>query len=372
MAVSQDSPVTAIQGIGAAHATRLASLAVCGVFDLLRLTASQLHAAFTGVASYDQARSWRAMASLLQVEAVTPQWAEGLVRGGVDSVAELASKDIAEVQDILTKARDEGLVPDVPKASESAIMIRDAAVIQHTGTLTLTVRAPDQRPCVGATASLGRTAATTDERGRVRLIRIPAGPPTPLRIEHPDFRTLLIADPPISWDYLATSVHVLTMDPGTDPVESQPLRLSEYDGDELPVPGNQPTREETLSADELREGDLLVVSRFYESAPDVRLASVLRDYVNGEFLTHQYRVPTALFQSPPRLGEAYVYRNGAFKLSAFTIDRVRHYRIRRRLAKAFSGRPAPTDPADIRKDIQDRLEWLADHGGLSGYVRLRI
>jgi len=372
MVINPDSPVTVIEGIGSSSAEALASIGVFNVFDLLRGTVAQLHSAVNHFASEMQVSKWRDMSSLLQIVEVTPQWAEGLTSGGIDSIGELASKNVEDVQDILTKAQDDGLIPDVPTVSQIAAMIRDATVIQHTGVLTLTVRNQDDASVVGATASIGTISSNTDQRGRVRIIRIPLGSPIPLRIEHEDYGTLLIDNPPIIPDHLAIGVTVLVMPNPGDSEDSSTHHLSEYNGDELPVPGNHPRKEVTLSAGELREGDLLEVRHFYKLASDVQLVSMLKDYRNGEFIAYQYRVPISSFESPPKLRNAYVFRNGSFLPFTLTMDRLHNYKIRRRMVKAFSDRPAPTNLAEAMEGIVDRLTFLAENGGLKGFARLRI
>lgn len=371
MAIDSNSPITIIEGIGPSRAEALASIDVFNIFDLLRCTVLQLHETVRDTAPKEQVQLWWNMASMLQVEEVNPQWAEGLVRGGIDSIGKLASKQIEDIQTVLAKAKDKRLIPNVPTITQIFSMIRDAVVIQHTGVLTLTIRNPDGNPVVNATTSIGRISQKTDERGRVRLLRIPFGPPTPLRIEHEDYGTLIINNPQINFDHLLIGVTVLNM-PNRGDDSSSIQSLSEYNGDELPLPGSQPRKEITLSANELREGDLLRIHRFYKSTSDVQLISMLRDYVNGEFIIYQYRVPISSFNLPPKPRDIFVYRNSSFLPFLVTLDRFRSYKIRRQLVKKFSSLPKPSNRSEMIQDLQERIKFFTEKKGFKGYVRLKI
>ena len=108
-----------------------------------------------------------------------------------------------------------------------------------------------------------------------------------------------------------------------DPEDVSTVNLSEYLGDELPHPMGQVHREVSLEATDLREGDLLLASRFYKRTPDIMLVSLLKDFKKGEFITYQYKAPLSMFSLQPKLGNAFIYRSGAFKTVKFSIDRIR-------------------------------------------------
>ncbi len=79
----------AIEGIGPAIEQRFRQVAVFTVYDPLRASASRLGTVVSALASFDAVRSWRQMATLLEAEAVTPQWAEALVKSGIASRSDL-------------------------------------------------------------------------------------------------------------------------------------------------------------------------------------------------------------------------------------------------------------------------------------------
>jgi hypothetical protein len=369
MATDPASPVSLIEGIGPAHAEALASIHVFHVFDLLRCSVAQLHAAVKSRASEDQVLAWQSMASLLQVKGMTAQWAEALCRGGIGTINELASQELEGLQATFQRALNNHLLRDLPTANQLAAMMRDAAIISCCGTLTLTLRDQAGNPISGAKARIGVHSGQTDAHGRVRLTRLPMGVGLPLIVEHNRFAVLAISNPPICADNQAIGVHVLTLPEADKAGVDEPMQLSEYKGDILPLGKGKPIRIALASQKEIREEDLLCVSSFYKRTADVKLVSLLKDYVLGEVIVHAYRVPRAAFAMPPKLGDAYIYRGGYFIPRKHTVDSINRYKRRRAMAEAFAMAPTPVTSDDKLLDLEKRIHWLETHAGLYGHAR---
>ena len=369
MATDPAAPVSLIEGIGPVHTEALAAIRVVHVFDLLRCSVAQLHAAVKARASDDQVRSWQCMASLLQVEGMTAQWAEVLCRGGMGTINELASQDLESLQAIVQRAVDNHQLRDLPTANQLAAMIRDAAIICCSGTLTLTLRDRAGNPVSGAKARIGVHSAQSDAHGRVRLTRLPMGVGLPLLVEHENFAVLAVSNPPICADNQALGVHVFTLPEAGEADVEEPMPLSEYKGDTLPLGTGKPIRVALASQKEIREADLLCVSSFYKTIADVKLVSLLKDYVLGEVIVHAYRVPGAAFAVPPKLGDTYVYRAGHFIPRKHTVDSINRYKRRRAMAEAFAMAPTPVTSDDMLLDLEKRIRWLETHEGFYGHAR---
>ena len=65
--VDISTPVSAIEGIGPVAAGALANAGVWTVFDLLGVPFNAIRQAVGSIASTDEVRAWRRMATLLQV-----------------------------------------------------------------------------------------------------------------------------------------------------------------------------------------------------------------------------------------------------------------------------------------------------------------
>src|SRR5262249_12790249 len=147
------------------------------------------HRVVAAVASLDEVRRWRRMAVLLEVAAVTPQWAEALVKGGVLTLVDLSHLGLAELETLFTAARTARTIPDVPTHDQMAAMLADAARLTFAGAITGTVRDRSGRPVADATVTAGAASATTDARGRFRLRRLLLGRDVSVSISKASYRT---------------------------------------------------------------------------------------------------------------------------------------------------------------------------------------
>jgi hypothetical protein len=108
------------------------------------------------------------MARLLQVEEMTAPWAEALCRGGIGTLNELARQEFEALQALFKRAAEKHLTRDRPTAYQLTAMIKDAAIICCSGTITLTVRDRAGHPVRGAKARIGVHSGETDGQGRVQ------------------------------------------------------------------------------------------------------------------------------------------------------------------------------------------------------------
>ena len=119
MAVAFDTPVSAIEGIGPSIENLLRPKGVHTVYDLLRAPSPALHEVVADVASLQQVRSWRQMASLLEVATMTPQWAEALVKARTTSISELRRRHLTEVRSMFAEAREAHSIKTFPPTTKS-------------------------------------------------------------------------------------------------------------------------------------------------------------------------------------------------------------------------------------------------------------
>ena len=364
MAVSPAEPVTIIEGIGPAAADALKAVNVYAVFDLLRGQVEPIHEAVQALASEAEVSSWRAMASLLQVAEVTPQWAEALARGGVTTVERLFGKSLSELQTLFTQAKDQGIIPDLPSPDQLAEMLKDAAVIRHTGSLTGTLRDREANPVSGATVRVGSVAQQSDERGRFRLIRIPLGAPLPLSITHADFLPREVQFPAVAQhvDVVGGQIYLLEKRPQGSAQAQPSSRLSELVGDALPVRSGQTVKSVALAPGQLREMDVLQLHKRYERAPDAQLVSRLKDYEDGVLIVHTVRVPLAKLPADAKLGDHFCVLGGQLVPIKMDSDKLRRYKIRLRLAPQRARRLRPEGVEDRARLAREDVRFLIDNG----------
>jgi hypothetical protein len=359
VAIAATASVSVIEGIGPAATAALAAARVFTVFDVLRTPVSRLRQAVASMASEDEVRGWKAMAVLLEVAEVTPQWAEALARGGIATADDLRRKRLGEVEAILRDARDRGTIPEVATADQIAEMLKDAALLACTGAIVGTVVDPARKPITGATLHVGPHAATTDARGRFRLARIPLGRIIPLRIEHPDFPPRVVERPRVARSGEAVDVQVFSLGiPGAPPA----ARLSELDGQAIPVPQGHTVRQVAIQPDQLRAGDILMVREVDAARAEVELVSRLKAYESGEVLVFVVRVPRATLPAGLQTKDHFRFDGTAFSPIEVSPRSLHRYKIRLRMQRAFAGRPQPTTTAARRAEFEERLNFLFDQG----------
>lgn len=360
MGIAIDTPVSTIEGIGPAIATALGGAGVYTVCDLLRVSLATLHAAISSLASEDEVRAWRRMAALMQVAEVTPQWAEALVRGGIDAIDELHRKSLDELHTLFRDAVEHGIAPSAPELPQIAEMLKDAGVLQYTGALLGTVVGPAGQPVANAELRISGRDHQTDERGRFRIVRIPLGRSWPLRIKHADFATLYVEAPHIAVDSSVMAGSVFTLvEASSEP--ATPMMLSELAGDPQPASWDR-ARQVTLEPAQLREGDLLLLRQLYQSAPEAGLVSLLRSWQDGDLLVHTLRMPVSVLPAGAKLNDQFRVVGGALVTAKMTPHEVHRYRIDLRMRKAFADRPRPSTNEEWAALLSEQFQLRAAQG----------
>lgn len=355
MPVATDTPVSYIQGIGPASADALKVVGVQTVFDLLRFPPAVLHVAVGSRASLGEVLAWRAMAVLLQIDRLTPQWAELLVKKGIGTLGELSRQPLLDLLRLFDEAQAAGAVQNVPGLSDAGAILTEATRLHHTGAFSGRLVDADGIPREGTAVHLGHLAARCDARGRFRLLRIPIDWTGPLICQLDETRTYAFEGLSIARDATTGEEIELRLPQTWGAMPSAPVpSASELDGDVLPRLAGHRLRTVGKEPDELRDGDLLVVDYLYESEPDARLASRLRVLVQGEIHVYTYRVPLASLPSPVRLHDCFRVTNGTFVPFPGTPAAVAAYRASRRARRQF---PAPAAAA-TRAEKQARFEAI--------------
>lgn len=360
MYFNPSTAISVIEGIGSVTADLLAKIGVVTLHDLLQRREKDVHAAVRSHASKKQVHSWRQMTVLLQIAEMTPQWAEALVRGGINTIDELLASSYDELQELFQKSKDERIIPSIPSNNSLAAMLTDAAVMRNTGNLTGRVEHLTGQPVTSAEVNVGRVATETDTNGRFRLLRIPLIGRPPLIINHPEYKTLVVDSLPICINAEVINVLSFKLQPlseeSEEPVE-QVKRLSELDGDVLPQIQGHRVRSVRLEADQLRDHDLLMVRYFYKRTEDVGLVSRLKAYEDGEIIVHTFRLRKSHFSAEVELGDHFVVKNGELVNAEMDNLGLLRHKIKLQCRKRFEPIPAELDSDELRDRLKERLDF---------------
>jgi uncharacterized protein DUF4332/carboxypeptidase family protein len=358
MSVPSDTPVSAIEGIGEAAEQLLQRRGVYTVDDLLRAPAARLHAAVASIASLAEVRSWRQMAVLLEVDGITPQWAEALVKSDIVSFADLRRLTLSELSERFRSAKDQRVVQDVPTPDETAIMLKDAALLDYAGAITGTVVDRLGNPVPDATVSTGGVSVKTDGRGRFRIRRLTTGGLASVSIEHPSYQrwTESIAPAPtplVMVHRIRLSTHVSGV---THPGSS--TRASELAGDRLPAMQGQAVTSHEVPTSALARQDLLKATFLYADGMHVKLVSKLLDFEDGKFVVHWVKMPLADLRGTPELNDYFVVAGRGLRKVKMSARKLQQYKGFLRVRKALAGRPSPETARERQARVREFLDLL--------------
>lgn len=344
MTTSNETRAIELRGVGPVYAGRLEERGIFTVFDVV---AAPMDVLADVAGSVAEARTWRNMATFLQVDGMSPEFAELLARAGVGSLEELSSRRMSDLAGVLFPNPGGASLPSVD-TDLIGRMLADATQIRCSLTLHVELREEDGTPVHGASVRVGRLRQSVDERGRARVLRIPPGQVHRVWVDGSAGESRLI-------DGLTPS-----SDAGVQGIRRVRIRafpvansLSEYSGDTLPIVGDESVSVETRGESDLREGDLLRVLHLRDSGEAI-LVSMLRDYLAGRLRVVQFRVSRAILPADAVLHSYAVWSRGALRSWKPSPARVDLYRRAQQIRHHF---PAPSATDEER--LQALRTWFA-------------
>jgi hypothetical protein len=362
MAVPFDTPVSAIEGIGPAAERLFQVQGVFSVYDLLRASSPVLHTAVAAVASIDEVKAWRQMAVLLEVAAVTPQWAEALVRGGITSVGELQRLDLAELTTVFSDARTAGTIPDVPTTDQMVAMLADAGVLEYAGAITGTVKDRNGNPLKGASIAGGGRDALTDDRGRFRLRRLLLGHRVTVTLMSRGLQTTTMQLTPLP----TANVDVLqfVMLPEVASLRPRPSgrtagSLSELNGDVMPAPVGANVTSGEVAITSLKSGDLLTLTEFYANGTDAKLVSKLLEYDGSRLVVHWVRLPRTDLPADAVAGDHFLRVGSGFRRLKMTPKKLADYKKLLQVRRSLPPRVPATTPEERYVHVAETLAQMS-------------
>jgi hypothetical protein len=368
MSLDSTAAVTRIEGIGPIIASALARIRVFTISDLLRCSPNQICRAACKHVSFRQAVDFRAAASLLRIRGMTPQWAEGLVAGGVKSIEEFQRKSTREILETLRKAKRGGRIRVLPAAEQIEVMLKDAVVLHYTGSLLGTVLDVMGKPIRAAVVQFDREKQKTDVRGRFQLHRLRLGQRLPLlRISHSRFLELVVEEPGISLDSDVVSVKLYRLTKRRKNAKRvRPVVLSELNGDTLPTPTGQPFRVLPMAKSGVESGDVLMVQNIPKGRAPVTMVSRFKSFEGGQFIVRTVKIPRD--ELPTKLKERDHFQLVLGKLKPAHVDAeaMRKMIILRMMRREFAEQRIGRSKSNHRRALTQRISALTRKGFFSG------
>jgi hypothetical protein len=346
-----------IEGIGPATAASLKRGDIHTVGDLLRINSVRIDEVAGAKVSLERVRSWCEMAALLQVEGITPQWAEALNHADIRSVADLADEGLPSLRKHFRAAKKAGRIPEVPKDAEICEMLKDAAVISLTGALSATILGDGDRPVAEAAIRIGRQTRVTDARGRFRVTRIPLWTNPTMVVTHPEHRPGRFRLGRLNPSHVVNQ-QTFRVRPAPAGRPSPSTVRMEVRGEVLPPLGDGPIRARSVEREELIDGDVLAVVEFSADRKRAKLVSKLLVYEDGVFRFPYAWFPVSELEPGAKPGDCYLLRRGELRATPMSPVRLSTWRAMLR-AKRTMGRP---EGRTADQWVEDAVEALARAG----------
>ncbi len=313
--------------------------------DLLRANRTALVAAMPTL-PLSQLRQWQAWAQLLEVEGAAPETCDALVAAGIGSLDELSSRRLTQLRTAVAGAgltlTDDAL----------AALLQDAVRLKSMGVLNVNVAAPDGQPLAGAVGSCDGVRATSDARGRLRLVRLRLGVPLVLELTHP------VLGVKRAGGLRAVPLSALQGVQVAFPRRRTLARpLSALRGDTLPALGSAPFTTAAQTGAPERRDVLRLIDRY--SNGDARLASRFFDYADGHFVVRTYRMPQASLPAGLQAGDDVRHDGTHWVRGAVSAQRIEGLARLRAVRKTWRTAAGP-DAAELDRYVKHLLDALSD------------
>jgi predicted flap endonuclease-1-like 5' DNA nuclease len=354
-------PLEAIEGIGPRMAELLSAAGLRTVKDFLRVAPDRIHEPVKAHASIAQVRTWVRMCALLQVEGISPQWAEALAKAGVEDLEEFARRPAAALRTLFQEARAAHLIAEEPESDELSRMQVDAARVWMGLSLSGIVRSADNSVVANCSVRVGSFTTQTDPYGAFRITRIPAWSVPEVTLDHPEHLLEIVRLPRL----LASNVlhtrlfSIRRLEPGATRI---PNRISQLDGDDVPSLNGRRFKTEEVRRDQLRSGDILQLHSFYATAPDAKLVSKFLDLVDGVVHVRWVRVPKSELPPDAGLGSTFRLAAGGFVKIRLDARKLEAFVKLQRAKRAIRLLPQPRNADELEELFPLLAEELARAG----------
>jgi hypothetical protein len=298
--------------------------------DLLRTRTVRLARRLGGAVTIADITRWQIVCSTLEIEGMTLPWARVLGEQGNIAARDLARRKLSKIIDLFAQARQRGDVANVPDADVVAAMMVDSARIDTGGVLNATIWDRNDRPIRGARVRCTGVEATTDAKGRARLLRLPLGQPVEVTIDKTGYAPLRSKLPSLAGPNVPEAYR-FSLKRGRASTKPSKRMLSEFDGDVISVRNGQRVQLVEVKNRRVRERDILHLFERLRNG-EVKLSSRYKELRDGQLTIPVWQLPSTALPQGAAVGSDYRVTSGVLQPVEVTARRLARWRIARQVA----------------------------------------
>lgn len=255
-------------------------------------------------------KKWRQMAELMQVDGITNQFAEALVRSGTTSLYRLSKPNPKKVLERIKEAHKKNIIPEdakLPTLDEVIEWQKDAIRIMLSGVFSgKIIDSKTKKPIKDSTIKIGYLQALADSGGRFRIHSLAYGKTV----------AIVFAD-----KYLTRTFH---LDIKPEKLSLNMLKLKKGSEEELKIDESEGKLIRTFKkGDEIitvqrdfkdiGEGIVFQFRKFYKRKPVAKLLSLERTKIGHKMEISQIKVDKSMIPKDAKAEDLFIKKNGKFQ-----------------------------------------------------------
>lgn len=243
----------------------------------------------------------------MQIDAITPNYAEVFLKKGIDHIYLIRKMTFTELNEMFIQAREDGYLNDLPTNNEIADILTEASSLGQVQFILGRLVGTNNEPVHNAIISNKSFETKTNTNGFFKAAYLSK---EPFNVSLPNETEFVIRQFATNFDPEVSFVQTFNI-ANLEEIKQDKI-LSEFKGDQLPEISNYPVREELTHVDTFKEGDILLFRQLYKDQNYIKLQSIFNAFDGKTFITNTYKCPASILKSNFNIGDYLLFANGTF------------------------------------------------------------
>jgi len=268
----------------------------------------------------------------MQVDGITNQFAEALVRGGKSSLFHLSRPNPKKILEVIDEAHEKNIIPEdtkLPTLDDVIEWQKDGIRIMLSGVFSgRIIDSESGKPVENATIKIDYLQALTDSEGRFRIHSVPYGKTV----------AVVFAD-----NYLTRKIY-LNIVPGRLSANTlklkkgseEALKIDEYDG-KLVRTFEKGDEIVTMMKDfgDIPDGAVFQFRKFYKGEPIAKLLSLERTKIGHKLVVDKIKVDKSMLPEDAKAEDLFIKKDGSLQKLEMSFKEYINKKYDSRVSKAF-------------------------------------